>query len=153
MAGSHEDDLLGEGGKARGGGGVLGDMMKKALFAGIGAIFMTEESVRNYVTEAKLPREIRSYLIQNTTQAKEQFFGYLAKELTQIVLKSDLPRVVQTFLKDHTIEVEAKIRFKSNGVPEITSGAKASPNEPREPAPPPLNGGPLEGDATVGGTE
>jgi hypothetical protein len=114
----------------------ISDIMKKALFAGIGAVFMTEESVRGYVAEAKLPREIRNYIIQNTTQAKEQFFSYLSKELSQVVMKSDLPKVVQRFLSDHTIEVEAKIRFRSNGSPEILAGARATPTQ----APAPTNG-------------
>ena len=124
-------------------------MMKKALFATIGAVFMTEESVRGYVSDAKLPREIRNYIINNTAQAKEQFFGYLAKELSQIVLKSDLPKVAQTFLADHTIEVEAKIRFRSNGTPEISSAVRAQPlGDPAQatsfapPAPPPTTGAP-----------
>ena len=130
MAGSsHEDDILGEGGKKQ--GGILGDVMKKALFATLGAVFMTEESVRSYVSEAKLPKDIRNYIIQNTGQAKEQFFGYLAKEVSQLVRKSDLPKALKGFLSDHTIEVEAKIRFKSNGVPEISSGMKATPTTPR----------------------
>jgi hypothetical protein len=121
------DDEL-ENGRARGG---LSDMMKKALFAGIGAVFMTEESVRSYVSDAKLPREIRNYIIQNTTQAKEQFFGYLSKELSQVLLRSDLPKVIQKFLADHTIELEAKIRFKSNGAPEVSGGARALPLPPQ----------------------
>lgn len=114
-----------ENGAGRGGG--LSDMMKKALFAGIGAVFMTEESVRTYVSDSKLPRDISNYLIKNTNQAKEQFFGYLAKELSGIVKKSDLPRVVQGFLREHTIEIEAKVRFRENGTPEVTGGAKAVP--------------------------
>jgi hypothetical protein len=150
MAGSHEDDLLGDGGKGGRGGGVLGDMMKKALFATIGAAFMTEETVRAYVSESKLPRDIRNYIVQNSAQAKEQMFAYVAKEISQLVRKSDLPKALKGFLADHTIEVEAKIRFKSNGVPEISSGMKATPTEPRDPTPPPFF---PEGDAAVGGTE
>src|SRR5688572_2658236 len=109
MAGSHDDEFLGDAAKGRS-GGVLGDMMKKALFATVGAVFMTEESVRAYVSESKLPRDVKNYIVQNTAQAKEQFFGYMAKEISQLVRKSDLPKALKSFLADHTIEVEAKIR-------------------------------------------
>ncbi len=149
MARPPDDEM--ENGKRGAGGGVSdpgspgssaawGGMMKKALFATIGAVFMTEESVRAYVAESKLPREIRNYVIQNTAQAKEQFFAYLSKELSQLVLKSDLPRVLQAFLKDHTIEVEAKIRFRAEGAPEIAGGMRAvapAPEGGPEPAPAP----------------
>lgn len=139
---------------AKGRGGGISDIMKKALFAGIGAVFMTEESVRNYVSEAKLPRDIRNYIIQNTSQAKEQFFAYLSKELSQVILRSDLPKVIQRFLADHTIELEAKIRFKPNGAPELTGAARAAPlaahGAPQAPAsamapPPPAAALPLPG--------
>ena len=124
MPSDREEDSL-ENDKPRGSG--LSEIMKKALFASIGAVFMTEESIRSYVSEAKLPREIRGYLLQNTQQAKEQFFRYLAGEISQIVIRSDLPRVFERFLTDHTIEIEAKIRFKSNGQAEVSAEAKAMP--------------------------
>jgi hypothetical protein len=124
------DDEI-ENGKSR---GTLSDMMKKALFASIGAVFMTEESVRSYVSDAKLPREIRNYLIQNAAQAKEQFFDYVSKELSQVVLRSDLPKVIQRFLADHTIELEAKIRFRSNGTPDVSGAARAVAAAPAPPA-------------------
>jgi hypothetical protein len=130
MPGERDDEI--ENGRTRGG---LSEIMKKALFAGIGAVFMTEESVRSYVSDAKLPRDIRNYIIQNTTQAKEQFFGYLSKELSQIVIRSDLPKVIQRFLSDHTIELEAKIRFRSNASPELSGSAKATPSPVQAPPP------------------
>ncbi len=129
MPNEREDDL--ENGRSRGG---LSEIMRKAFFASLGAVFMTEESVRAYISDAKLPRDIRNFIIQNTAQAKEQFFAYLSKELTEIVLRSDLPKVIQRFLSDHTIELEAKIRFRPNGAPETAGAVRAVPSAP--PAPP-----------------
>jgi hypothetical protein len=146
MSGQRDEDGI-ENGKAKGGG--LSDMMKKAVFAGLGAVFMTEESVRAYVRESKLPRDIGSYLISNTAQAKEQFFGYLAKELSGIVRKSDLPKVVQTFLRDHTIEIEAKVRFRENGTPEVSASARAVQPPTQPPTQPPA--GPAPGAPPAGG--
>ncbi|HVY62300.1 MAG TPA: hypothetical protein VHF22_11640 [Planctomycetota bacterium] len=133
MSGQRDEDPV-ENGKAKGGG--LSDMMKKAVFAGLGAVFMTEESVRAYVRESKLPREIAASVVNNTAQAKEQFFGYLAKEISGIIRKSDLPKVVQSFLREHTIEIEAKVRFRENGLPEVTGGARVPPVAPAPPPPP-----------------
>src|SRR4051812_3482267 len=65
MAGDRREDATDNGSPRPGG---LSDMMKKALFAGIGAVFMTEESVRAYVSESKLPRELAQYVIKNTGQ-------------------------------------------------------------------------------------
>jgi hypothetical protein len=131
MPGDREDEI--DNGRSRSG---ISEIMKKALFASIGAVFMTEESVRTYISDAKLPREIRNFILQNTTQAKEQFFGYLSKELTDIVMRSDLPNVLRRFLSDHTIEIEAKIRFRSNGAPETAAFFKATPAGIAPPASP-----------------
>jgi hypothetical protein len=134
---SDRDEEGGDAPKQKGGAfGAFGlsDMMKKAAFAAIGAAFMTEESVRSYVAESKLPRELAKAVLQNANQAKEQFFGYLAKEFTALVKKSDLPKVAEKFLREHTIEVEAKIRFRPNAAPEITLGGVRAASGGGEPA-------------------
>jgi hypothetical protein len=110
----------------RGASGAISDMMKKALFAGIGAVFMTEESIRGYLTEAKFPRDIRNYLLQNTERLRAELFAYISKELGQVLRRSDLPKVLQAFLENHTIEVDARIRFRRD----------PKPGESAPPAPP-----------------
>ena len=132
--------------------GGLADMMKKAFSAGLGALFLTEESVRSYVAESKLPRDIAKYVIQTSASAKEQFFEYLTKEVSQLIRKSDLPQVVTDFLPGHDIEIEARIRFKRTEEGKIkaeltgTTRAEETPRAPEEepPAPPEEDAEPRE---------
>jgi hypothetical protein len=146
MPGDREDEI--DNGRSRSG---ISEIMKKALFASIGAVFMTEESVRTYISDAKLPREIRNFILQNTTQAKEQFFGYLSKELTDIVMRSDLPNVLRRFLSDHTIEIEAKTAafFKATpaGIAPPASPATVPPPALAPGAPPERSAPPRAADA------
>ncbi|MHC4391213.1 MAG: hypothetical protein ACYTFT_03335 [Planctomycetota bacterium] len=95
--------------------GRLTDYVRKAISAGIGAVFLTEESVRSYVADAKLPRDVAKSLMQMSATAKDQFFEYLTKEASQLIRKSDLPKVVTEFLRSHEFEVQAKIRFHPVG--------------------------------------
>ena len=44
------------------GRGSLTDGVKKALLAGMGALFMTEEGARRLARDWKLPKEVASYL-------------------------------------------------------------------------------------------
>ena len=40
----------------RGGGGAVSDTIKKILTTGLSAAFMTEESIRSFVSDLKLPK-------------------------------------------------------------------------------------------------
>jgi hypothetical protein len=119
--GEHDDTLddLEQNGRR----GSLGDLMRKAISAGIGAVFMTEESVRSYVRDSKLPRDVARFLIDSTQTAKEQFFEYLAREISGLVRKSDLPKALEAFLQANTIEINAKIRFRREGHAAEAGGA------------------------------
>ena len=46
----------------------LTDMVKKVLAVGIGAAFLTEESIRNTVKDFKLPKEILNGLLQGAAK-------------------------------------------------------------------------------------
>jgi len=116
--------------------GAISDIMKKALFAGIGAVFMTEESIRGYLAEAKFPREIRNYVVQNADRMRGELFGYVSKELKQIFQRADLPKVFNEFLETHTIE----IRFRKNKGESEPEGDERKPvltdDPPSPPSPP-----------------
>ena len=113
--------------------GGIQDIMKKALSAGIGALFLTEESLRSYVADSKLPRDIAKSVIQSTNTAKEQFFQYLTKEVSQLIRKADLQKVVTGFLANHTFEIEARVRFRPNGKVDVeTASLRAASGETEE---------------------
>jgi len=99
-------------GERRGGAGSISDMMKKAIAAGIGAVFMTEESLRSYLSEARLPREIAKALLQQSAQAKEQVMQFLSREIAGLIRKTDVNRLLLRVLEGHEIEVKARIRFR-----------------------------------------
>lgn len=122
-------------------GSGLSDMMRKAVAAGMGAVFMTEESVRAYVSEAKLPREIARSIIQSSTAAKEQLLQYVSNEVSDLIQKTDLTGFLGRFLEQHEIEIEAKIRFRPTHA--------AAPHERPPPPPPPLPDAPLPDDTAA----
>lgn len=123
LASTERDDLPLENG--RGASGAISDLMKKAIFAGIGAVFMTEESIRGFLAEAKFPRDVRNYVVQNADRARAELFGYVSKEVKQLFQRADLPKVINEFLESHTIE----IRFRK-----IDEGREPEGDE-RRPAP------------------
>src|SRR3989338_3278069 len=88
---------------------TLSDVAKKAFYTGLGAIFMTEETVRNALSDVKIPKDA---IIDNVKKAKEEFFQILFKELHNAFNKIDISEEARRFLEKHTVEIKAELNFK-----------------------------------------
>lgn len=94
--------------------GVLPDMVKKLAMAGVGALFMTEEGVRNMVTEMKLPREAVTGLISQTEKARAELFKVVAVELRTFLEHSNLAGELSKALIGLSVDVQATINFRQS---------------------------------------
>lgn len=86
------------------------EAVKEATLTGIAAIFMTEESVRNYLKEKKLPKELASQVLDGISKRKDDFYGLLVNEFGKVLSKIDISGEISKFLETH--EVEVKLSFK-----------------------------------------
>ena len=59
----------------------IGDIIKKVVSVGVGAAFMTEESVKKILEDLPLPKDIISGLVQNAKGAKEDFTNGIREEM------------------------------------------------------------------------
>jgi hypothetical protein len=83
--------------------------------AGLAAVFMTEDSVRNYLKEKKFPKEMVAQLLEGVGRKKEDLYALVAKEVGRVVSKIDLSAEVSRFLEKHQIHFEAKVSFEPKG--------------------------------------
>jgi hypothetical protein len=90
----------------------LGDTLKKVFTAGVTAAFMTEESVRAYLAELKLPKEILSLLLQQANKSKEEITQRVSKELTGMLQKIDLVSEFSKFAETHKFKISAEIEIE-----------------------------------------
>lgn len=90
----------------------IGDIFKKVLSVGVGAAFMTEESVKKVLEDLPLPKDIISGLVQNAKGAKEDFSKGIREELRNHLAKLDATKVVSDLLDKYDVEVESKFKFK-----------------------------------------
>ncbi len=72
------------------------ELAKKVFYTGLGALFVTEETVRNALSDVKLPKEA---IAQNFQKTKEEFLAILSKEIRHI-------------FENNTISIKADIEFK-----------------------------------------
>lgn len=90
----------------------LDGIIKKVVSVGVGAAFMTEESVKKILEDLPLPKEILSGLVQNAKGAKEDFTNGIREELRSYLSKVDASKIVMDILDRYDVEVETKFKFK-----------------------------------------
>lgn len=111
MADHDDDDELKDGEK----GGEKpwwSEAVRDLSSAGLAALFMTEDSVRNYLKEKKLPKDVVGQLLDGVSKKKEDLYGLVAKEVGRVIGKMDLTGELGKFLENHEIQFEAKIAFE-----------------------------------------
>lgn len=95
------------------------EMLRKVMSVGLGAAFMTEESIRKAATEMKLPKEVLSTLLQGATRSKEEFLNRVGNETIKLISKIDFVKEASRFVEEHKFRIQAEIEV-----------VKKSPDEP-----------------------
>lgn len=91
---------------------AIGDIIKKVVSVGVGAAFMTEESVKKILDDLPLPKDIITGLVVNAKGAKEDFTKGIREELRTYLSKVDASKIMTDVLDNYDVEVEAKFKFK-----------------------------------------
>jgi hypothetical protein len=99
----------------------LTEAVRQLALTGLATFFMTEDSVRGYLKEMKLPKELVSLLLESVTKKKDDFYSILGKEFSRLLSRTDVGQELAKFLQNHKISVEAKVSFEP----------KASKEKPR----------------------
>lgn len=91
--------------------GLFGEALKKVFAAGVGAAFMTEENIRSYLAELKLPKEFLTILLNQANRSKEELIQRVGKEIMQIVNKVDFVNEFSKFAENHRFRITADIEI------------------------------------------
>ena len=89
----------------------LSDTLKKVVTAGVTAAFMTEESVRSYLGDLKLPKELLNTLVQSANRSKEEMTSRVTKEVISIVNKIDFVKEFSRFAEEHKFKITAEVEI------------------------------------------
>lgn len=92
--------------------GGLQDIIKRIVSVGVGAAFMTEESVRSILGDLPLPKDIVSGLIQNAKGAKEDFSQGLRDEFKKYLSHLDTENIIDYIAENYDVEVNASFKLK-----------------------------------------
>jgi len=104
-----DDELEGDAGSPR---GLIPDTVKKALLAGVGALFMTEEGARKLARDWKLPKDVVGFVGGQAAAAKDEILRLLGQEIRRFLESETVRREFLRALSDSTVEIRAEIRVR-----------------------------------------
>jgi len=91
---------------------MVPEVFKRAMISGLGAIFMTEETIRSVVSD--MPKDAVNFLVQQAENTKEQLANLIAKEVREFLEGSDLSDELAKLLTKLSLEVRTQVRFVPN---------------------------------------
>lgn len=91
------------------GGISVSDTLKKLLSAGVSAAFMTEDHIRSFLAESKLPKETLNLLLQGAAKSKEEITNRVTNEVIKIIQKIDFVKEASRFVEEHKFKISAEI--------------------------------------------
>jgi hypothetical protein len=92
--------------------GSLADGVKKALLAGVGALFLTEEGARRLARDWKLPKDVAAFLGTQAQSAKDEILRLFADEVRRFLESESVRREFWKALSENAVEIRAEIRFR-----------------------------------------
>jgi len=94
--------------------GFIPDIFKRTFYAGLGAVFTTEEGIRKIASDLKLPKDVANYLIQQASTTKDELFRVVGKELRGFLETVNISGELQKLLTSLSFEIKTEIRFIPN---------------------------------------
>jgi hypothetical protein len=109
--------------------GSIADGVKKALLAGVGALFLTEEGARKLARDWKLPKDVAGFLGQQAQSAKDEILRLFADEVRRFLESESVRREFWKALSQNALEIKAEIRFRpeKDGTPRPEVRASVRP--------------------------
>lgn len=116
--------------------GFVPELVRRAIVAGVGAIFMTEEGLRGMVGDLKLPKEAAGYLRDQAEKTRSEISRVASRELRRFFESDKLKTEALKLLSSMSIEVKATIRLKPTGEPTVKPQVKVHLSDREAPEPP-----------------
>lgn len=92
--------------------GFVPEFVRKVAVAGLGAVFMTEEGIRNLAGQLKLPKEMLGVILSQAEKTKDDVGRIVSEEVRRFLQSEKLREEFLKLIAGMTIEVKAEISLK-----------------------------------------
>ena len=90
---------------------VLRDTIKRVVESGVGKISEGPRTLRNLVSDLKLPKEIANYLFSQIDETKNGLYRVVAKEIRGFLQQNNLGEEMAKALAHLSVEIKTEIRL------------------------------------------
>jgi hypothetical protein len=94
--------------------GLIPEVIRRTFYAGLGAVFTTEEGIRKLANEISMPKDVANFLIQQAQGTKNELFRIVAAEIRAFLESLHLNEELQRLLTSLSFEIKTEIRFIPN---------------------------------------
>ena len=102
--------------------GFVPDFVRRMAWAGIGAVFMSEEGIRRLAGQLKLPKEALGFLLSQAEKTKDEIGKTVSDEVRKLLQSDRLRDEMLRMIAGMTIEVRAEVKL----VPDRVKGETSS---------------------------
>lgn len=96
--------------------------VRRMAWAGIGAVFMSEEGVRRLASQLKLPKEALGFLLSQAEKTKDEIGRVVGEEVRKLLQSDKVRDELLKMIAGMTIEVRAEVKL----VPDRVKGQAPS---------------------------
>ena len=94
---------------------LVPDVMKRAFYTGLGALFLTEDGIRRQLSELKVPKDVVGYVVNQSSKSKEELFEAIAREIAKMFQDVQAEDVVRTALSGMKMKMSIEVEFEPAG--------------------------------------
>ena len=118
---------------------VIRDTIRRLVETGVEKIAEGPESLRNFVGDIKLPKEIAGYIFSQIDETKNGLYRVVAKEIRGFLQQNDLGEELARALAHLSVEITTQIRFVPSeddrgssklGQPEVRASVQVKSDRP-----------------------
>ena len=91
------------------GAGKFSEMVRKVMSVGLGAAFMTEESVRGALSGMNLPKDVLAGILSQANRGKEEMLNRIGNETIKLIQRIDFVKEASRFVEEHKFRIQAEI--------------------------------------------
>ncbi len=118
-----------EGGPAR----AVADSLRKVLVNGLSAVLMTEEGIRQVVSDLRLPKDAVGYLSQQAERSRREVSRIVGEEVKRFLHNTDMAGLLRKSLSGMKVEVRAELKFNEDmSVDAQVTTARAAPDDDKK---------------------
>lgn len=91
--------------------GFVPEFVRRMAWAGLGAVFMSEEGIRRFASQVKLPKEALTFLMSQAEKTKDEVGRVLSEEVRKLLQSDRLQDELVRAIASTTIEIKASVRL------------------------------------------